>query len=121
MIFEFDGFEWPSKCDIEVIDSYIVIASQIVDGTAGTSISSITEGLAKQVCDRFRIPYDRLVWIEHYPNRSGDDSKASDESFTLVEFDIINGTLRNPRRHRIPCNAIRIMYDMMGKNNSHLF
>lgn len=51
---------------IELPDARIVIVCIAVAGNPGNSITNCVEELAFQMCSRFGIPGDRLVWIEHY-------------------------------------------------------
>jgi hypothetical protein len=63
----FDGV-----CLIERVnlpDGRVVIVCIQTPGNPGKSITNCVETLAMQVCERFDIPADRLVWIEHYDRR----------------------------------------------------
>jgi hypothetical protein len=51
---------------IDLLDGRIVIVCIAVAGSPGNSITNCVESLCFQVCERFDIPADRLVWIEHY-------------------------------------------------------
>jgi hypothetical protein len=51
---------------IDLVDGRIVIACIAVEGNPGRSITNSVEDIAFQVCDRFEIPAERLVWLEHY-------------------------------------------------------
>lgn len=51
---------------IDVPDGRIVIACIETAGNPGLSITNAVEELCFQVCERFQIPADRLVWLEHY-------------------------------------------------------
>jgi hypothetical protein len=51
---------------IDLPDGRIVIVCIAVAGSPGMSVTNCVETLCFQVCDRFEIPPDRLVWIEHY-------------------------------------------------------
>jgi hypothetical protein len=57
---------------INLPDGRIVVAAIAVEGNPGNSITNCVEELCLQVCERFRIPSDRLVWLEHY-DYYGDD------------------------------------------------
>jgi hypothetical protein len=56
---------------IDLPDGRIVIACIETAGNPGCSITNSVDELCFQVCDRFEIPVDRLVWLEHYDD---DDS-----------------------------------------------
>jgi hypothetical protein len=51
---------------IDLPDGRIVIICIAIAGNPGTSITNCVESLCFQVCERFEIPAERLVWIEHY-------------------------------------------------------
>jgi hypothetical protein len=51
---------------IDLPDGRIVIVCIQVTGNPGNSITNCVEELCFQVCERFEIPAERLVWIEHY-------------------------------------------------------
>lgn len=64
---------------IDLPDDRIVIVCIQAAGNPGNSITNSVEGLCFQVCERFEIPAERLVWIEHYDH----DEHAE---WSLVEF-----------------------------------
>jgi hypothetical protein len=64
---------------INLPDGRIVVSCIAVTGNPGISITNCVEELCFQVCERFEIPAERLVWLEHYDY--DDDAKWS-----LVEF-----------------------------------
>lgn len=51
---------------IDLPDRRIVIACIETAGNPGTSITNCVEDLVFQVCERFEIPSDRLIWLQHY-------------------------------------------------------
>lgn len=63
----FDGICLIERIDIP--DGRIVIACIQTAGNPGKSITNAVEDLALQVCVRFDIPADKLVWLEHYEDR----------------------------------------------------
>jgi hypothetical protein len=74
----FDGV-----CQIERIDlpdGRIVIVCTQAPGNPGNSITNCVEELCFQVCDRFEIPPELLVWIEHY-------DIVGFEQWSLVQFE----------------------------------
>jgi hypothetical protein len=60
----FDGVCLVERIDIP--DGRIVIVCIQVPGNPGNSITNCVEELCFQVCERFEIPAERLVWLEHY-------------------------------------------------------
>lgn len=51
---------------IDLPDGRIVVVCIAVTGNPGNSITNSIETICFQVCERFDIPPDKLVWIEHY-------------------------------------------------------
>lgn len=60
----FDGVCLIERIDIP--DGRIVIVCIQVPGNPGNSITNCVEELCFQVCERFEIPAERLIWLEHY-------------------------------------------------------
>lgn len=77
---------------IDLPDGRIVIACIAVAGNPGISITNCVEALCFQVCERFDVPAERLVWLEHY------DYDKYDE-WDLVSFGQIppRGPFADPR------------------------
>jgi hypothetical protein len=65
---------------IDLPDGRIIVACIQIVGNPGRSITNSVEELCFQVCERFEIPPERLVWLAHYDNYPHDD-------WTLVRFD----------------------------------
>jgi hypothetical protein len=51
---------------IDLPDGRIVIACIQTAGNPGASITNCVEDICFQVCVRFNVPAERLVWLEHY-------------------------------------------------------
>ena len=69
--FDFTGpFGRSARCGLERIDladgRVVIIGTELPDNP-GISVTNWAEELATQVCAKFTIDPDRLVWIEHYP------------------------------------------------------
>lgn len=58
---------------INIPDGRVVVACIQFAGNPGQSITNCVEELCFQVCERFEIPADRLVWLEHYDYYHWDD------------------------------------------------
>jgi hypothetical protein len=58
---------------IDIPDGRIVIACIQTPGNPGNSITNSVEHLCFQVCERFEIPSEHLVWLEHYDYDDLDD------------------------------------------------
>lgn len=64
---------------IDLPDGRIVISCIAVTGNPGNSITNCVEELCFQVCERFEIPAEKLVWLEHY-------DYDADAEWNMVEF-----------------------------------
>jgi len=87
--FEFRGFHGcRCVCSLEILllgdRRNAVIATEREDNP-GTSITNVAENLASEVCDRFEIDPDKLVWIEHY-GYPGACACTRDRTFDRVTF-----------------------------------
>jgi hypothetical protein len=51
---------------IDIPDGRIAIACIQTPGNPGNSITNCVEELCFQVCERFELPADKLIWLEHY-------------------------------------------------------
>jgi hypothetical protein len=83
---ELFAYKAGNRCDgvclierINLPDGRIVVAAIQIAGNPGNSITNCVEELCHQVCERFAIPAQRLVWLEHY-------DYTDDEEWDLVTF-----------------------------------
>lgn len=99
-IIDFKGqWDLPSKCGIKRFKKSgkeIVLVTELYQGNPGTSITSVASSLASQICAKYGIHSDALVYIECNPNMSSNLS-FYEEEFYLVNFDVINGIFSNPK------------------------
>jgi hypothetical protein len=58
---------------VDLPDGRIAIACIQVTGNPGNSITNSAEYICDQVCRRFSIPPEKLVWLEHYDFFGGDE------------------------------------------------
>jgi hypothetical protein len=75
-LFAYKAYPADGVCLIERIDipdGRIVVACVDAAGNPGTSITNAVEELCFQVCARFNIPAERLIWLEHYDDDPWDD------------------------------------------------
>ena len=106
MIYHYKGYRGcASRCDILINkqgDQVVVLATELTDNP-GTSITNMAEDLAREICVKNSIPFNRLVWIEHYPERRSPlIGLVSEATYDRVEFVSDRGTyLRNPSWTRI--------------------
>ncbi|MDB5871802.1 MAG: hypothetical protein JWQ07_1244 [Ramlibacter sp.] len=56
---------------VDLPDGRIVIACISIVGNPGQSITNAVEEICFQVCERFEIPPEHLIWLEHYENLPG--------------------------------------------------
>lgn len=79
---------------IDLPDGRIVVACIQTAGNPGQSITNCVEELAIQVCERFDIPADKLIWLEHY-----DQDISDPDEWRLVTFETMppGGMFENPR------------------------
>jgi len=68
--FEYRGFlGCKCFCDLEIvrlIDRRTLVIATEREDNPGTSITNVAEHLASNVCVRFGIEPEKLIWIEHY-------------------------------------------------------
>ena len=72
-----------------------ILVSELYQDNPGTSITQVTTSLAMQVCEKFNIDPNNLIYIEHCPDMN---SKLSfyNEEFYKVNFKLIDGKFVNP-------------------------
>ncbi|PKP20889.1 MAG: hypothetical protein CVU02_00155 [Bacteroidetes bacterium HGW-Bacteroidetes-19] len=98
--FDFEGtFGMPSKCGLKIKDyedKKLVIVTELYQDNPGTSITSVTSSLAQQICQKYGIDCNTLIYLECAP---GMNSKLNfyDEAYYKVDFQITNNTLQHPK------------------------
>ena len=95
-------FKWfwdlPSICGLKVVkrkEKTIIIATDLFEDNPGTSITEWNSKLAKELCDKFEIDYNKLIYIEHTPDKKTKLS-FNQETFYKVNFQIENDIFDNP-------------------------
>jgi hypothetical protein len=95
---------------IDLPDGRIVIACVEPPGNPGQSVTNAVEELAFQVCERFHIPADRLVWLEHYDldedaewnwvsfKKKPPESMFDGPTWITMTADLWNSLLLRPRK-----------------------
>lgn len=88
-----------SLCGLRIFDyhdKHVVVVSELYRENPGTSITQAACLLVAQICEKFKLNPEKLIYIEHNPDMH---SKLSfyDEEFFEVTFDRHNGTFANPR------------------------
>ncbi len=99
-IYHFKGlWDVPSICGLKIVkktNQTIVIATDLFEENPGTSITEWNTKLAKQICDKYEVNYNQLIYIEHTPDKKTKLS-FNHESFFRVRFDITEGKFDNPQ------------------------
>lgn len=115
-IFEFSGsLGMLSKCGLKIKrwqNKTVVIATELYQDNPGTSITSVTASLAKQICEAFSINLQSLIYLECAPKMN---SKLSfyDETYFKVDFDIINNQFENPKWIKLTQEEIKSFFSEM--------
>ena len=88
--FDYEGYhKIPSFCYIELHklenDVTVVVATEpnYNEEGSGTSVTNRAEHIATAVCEQYQIPMAKLIWIEHYNQRT---LIGKEESWDLVSF-----------------------------------
>jgi hypothetical protein len=112
-IFEFTG-SWglASKCGLKRFafnGKDVVLVSELYLDNPGTSITQVTTSLANQVCEKFNIDPNNLIYIEHSPEMN---SKLSfyNEEFYKVNFEIIDSKFTNPSWQMLSMDEKKIYF-----------
>ena len=99
-IYHFKGlWDLPSICGLKIVkkpNNTIIIATDLFDENPGTSITEWNTKLVKELCDKFEINYNELIYIEHTPDKKTKLS-FNQESFYKVSFDISDDKFDNPQ------------------------
>jgi len=95
---EFFAYKAGNRCDgvclierIDLPDGTIVIACIQTAGNPGNSITNCVEALCFQICERFALDADQVVWLQHY-----DDNEFSDWTTVTFEQTPPDGPFANP-------------------------
>lgn len=95
---------------IDLPDGRVVILCIETAGNPGNSITNCVEELCFQICERFEIPPDRLVWLEHYDYsednewsmvtfpRRPPERPFEDPSWTTMTADLWRGLFLKPKK-----------------------
>lgn len=98
--FTFSGL-WgmESKCGVKIHEKggkYIVIVTELYLDNPGTSVTQAASLLVEQICSRYELNPEQIVYIEHNPDMN---SKLSfyNEEYYKVEFHFENGKFSSPK------------------------
>lgn len=103
-MYHFKG-EWgvPSLCGLKVVykkDSAVILITEFYDTNPGTSITNWNTHLAKEICQKYRIDPNKMIFIEHTPKTSSTLTFYR-ETFDRVSFTWDGESFANPRWKRI--------------------
>lgn len=88
--------------DIHRYRSNVVVVCSESPDNEGTSVTNMAEHIATHVCRHYGIDIEKLVWIEHYPEREGIRRKETWDIcwFTIAEAPII-GYWDEPKGNKV--------------------
>lgn len=88
-VFHFPGqWDMPSLCGLKIVrkaEKTVVVVTNLYEDNPGTSVSRWVVELAKNISDTFHIPPERMVFIEHNPDKNS-RLEFYKETFDLVIF-----------------------------------
>jgi|WetSurMetagenome_2_1015567.scaffolds.fasta_scaffold18881_6 hypothetical protein len=102
--FNFAGlWEIPSACGLKIFkasNNNVVIVSELYRKNPGTSIADVPVQLATQICNKYSIDFESLIYVEHNPKT---ETKLSfyEEEFFRVRFNVASNKLSNPQYEMI--------------------
>ena len=98
-LYHFKGlWDVNSVCGLKIIkkvNKTIIIATDLFEENPGTSITEWNTKLAKELCDKNKIDYKQLIYIEHTPDKKTKLS-FNRESFYKVSFEVLKDGFYNP-------------------------
>ena len=103
-IFHFKG-EWevPSQCGLKIIrkkKQTIILVTEFYDSNPGTSITNWNIHLVKEICHKYNIDPNQMIFIEHTPEMSSTLTFYK-ETFDRVEFTWDGSSFSDPQWIRI--------------------
>ncbi|HRW21910.1 MAG TPA: hypothetical protein PLO05_01415 [Bacteroidales bacterium] len=114
IIFDFKGlWDMPSKCGLKIYhkkDKTVVIVTELYKENTGTSITDVTVSLAKQICEKYAIEPEKLIYIERNPETNSKLSFYSEKNYQ-VSFDIEDGNISNPSYIEVSADDLKELLD----------
>jgi hypothetical protein len=108
-VFDFQGL-WgqESRCGLRIVHNngkFIIIVSELYQLNPGTTITQAANLLANQICKKFEIPLDSVIYFEHTPEMN---SKLSfyKEEFYRVDFKIEDGEFVEATYNKVEVNEV---------------
>jgi len=98
-VYHFKGlWDLPSICGLKIVkkaDKSIIIATDLYDNNPGTSITEWNSKLAMEICNKYELNPEKIIFIEHTPNKET-KLEFNRETFFQVNFTLENGMFVNP-------------------------
>lgn len=89
-IYEFKGlWDVHSFCGLKIVnkqDKTIIIATELYDSNPGSTVTSWVDKLATELIQKHNIDHEKLIFIEHSPNRKS-NLEFYKETFDKLTFD----------------------------------
>lgn len=103
-IYNFKGlWDVNSKCGLKIVNKAkqtIVIVTNLWENNPGTSVTTFSAQLATIICNEFKIPLDKLMYIEHTPEKKTKLS-FNEETFFIVNFTLESYKFSSPKWQQI--------------------
>jgi hypothetical protein len=102
--FSFSGlWDIPSACGLKIYrgeQHTVTVVSELYRENPGTTITDVPVQLATQICEKYSIDNNSLIYIEHNPETI---TKLSfyEEEFFRVHFKVTDNKLSNPEYDKI--------------------
>jgi len=102
--FTFNGlWDIPSACGLRILkseDNHIAIVSELYKKNPGSTVTDVPVQLATQICMKYSVNPEKLIYIEHNPETA---TKLSfyEEEFFRVRFDFKDNKLSDPVYEKI--------------------
>ena len=112
-VFDFKG-QWdvPSKCGLKTVKKEgktVVIVTELYQDNPGTSVTYAGYSLFKQICERYGLSANEVVYLECNPDTN---SKLSfyDEAFYEVAFSEKNGDGERPVYRQLSSDEVNALF-----------
>ncbi len=83
-----------AKCRIQIFEQVgriVIVATELADNS-GYSITNAAEQIVAEVCRKFNIDPEKLIWVEYYPPKKSTASRCE-----LVQFNWDGQYFSRPR------------------------
>lgn len=85
-IYNFEG-QWglPSICGLKVVqEENLAILTELYDENPGTSVADFCLNLAEEICEKFHLDPEELIFVEHTPDKQSKLSFNNESFFRVV-------------------------------------